>query len=268
MASDLTIVIPVWDEHTRLLPRCLQAIHNEPITADLVLVDNASNLPFEIPPDARRVTLTERQSIGAARNAGLAHVTTPLVVFADADDEIAPGSLARNLILMERQPDAPGVLGRSIVEEHGRLRRGITPHLAFRLASRHAPSLAPLFWLIAFQCSITSTVLRTASVRDAGAFPDTHVAEDWRLAARLARQGPFICLDEPVRIYHRHPAAARNINPPHPARAVRQDICTDCLTDPHATTTQRLLASILRHRARPTPRKHTSPEGRSRRDGR
>jgi glycosyltransferase involved in cell wall biosynthesis len=42
MAPNLTIVIPVWDEHTRLLPRCLQAIRNEPIAADLVIVDNAS----------------------------------------------------------------------------------------------------------------------------------------------------------------------------------------------------------------------------------
>jgi hypothetical protein len=126
-------------------------------------------------------------------------------VFADADDEIAPGSLARSLSLLECRPDAPGVLGRSIVEEHGHRRRGVTPHPAFRLASRHPPRLAPLLWLIAFQCSITSTVLRTATVLDADAFPDTNIAEDWHLAARRARRGPFICLNEPVRIYHRHP---------------------------------------------------------------
>ena len=66
MAPGLTIVIPVWDEHTRLLPRCLQAIRNEQIVADLILVDNASDLPFEIPPGARRVTLTQRQSMALA----------------------------------------------------------------------------------------------------------------------------------------------------------------------------------------------------------
>jgi cellulose synthase/poly-beta-1,6-N-acetylglucosamine synthase-like glycosyltransferase len=256
MGSGLTIVIPVWDEHTRLLPRCLQAIRNEPITADLILVDNASNLPFEIPPGTRRVTLTQRQTIGTARNAGLAQASTPFVVFADADDEIAPGSLARSLSLLERQLDAPGVLGRSIVEEDGRRRRGVTPRRAFRLASRHAPRLAPLFWLVAFQCSITSTVLRTATVRDAGAFPDTNIAEDWRLAARLARRGPFICLDEPVRIYHRHPAAARNALPHRSARTAQADVCSDCLNDPSATGTQRLLAAILRRAGRSTQHEH------------
>jgi len=259
--ASLTIVIPVWDEHTHLLPRCLRAIRNEPVEADLVLVDNASNLPFEIPPRARRVTLTQRQSIGAARNAGLAQVNTPFVVFADADDEIAPGSLARNLLLLERQPDAPGVLGRSIVEEHGHRRRGVTPRTAFRLASRYLPNLAPLLWLIAFQCSITSTVLRTASVRDASAFPDTNIAEDWHLAARLARRGSFLCLDEPVRIYHRHADAARNTSPPHSVQTVQQDICIDCLIDPHANATQRLLASILRRPARSTQRRRPARNG-------
>jgi mycofactocin glycosyltransferase len=265
MASGLTIVIPVWDEHTRLLPRCLQAIRNEPIDADLILVDNASNLPFEIQPRTRRVTLTQRQSIGAARNAGLAHVKTPFVMFADADDEIAPGSLAHSLALLECQSDAPGVLGRSIVEEHGRRRRGVTPRPAFRLASRHTPRLAPLFWLIAFQCSITSTVLRTATVRDAGAFPDTDVAEDWRLAARLARRGPFICLDEAVRIYHRHPAAARNAFPHQSGRAVQADVCSDCLSDPRATGPQRLFAATLHRAGRPNA---TRPDTTARPDDR
>jgi len=246
MAADLTIIIAVWDEHTRLLPRCLQAIHNEPVAANLALVDNASSLPFDRPSDARRINLTERRSIGEARNAGLAQVNTPFVVFADADDEIASGSLSRSLALLQREPRAPGVLGRSIVQEHGHRRRGHTPHTAFRLASNYAPGLARLLWLFAFQCSITSTVLRTASVRDAGGFPDTSTGEDWQLAARLARRGPFICLDDPVRIYHRHPAAARNTNPHASGRAQRQRICADCIIDPRARAADRLLASILR----------------------
>jgi glycosyltransferase involved in cell wall biosynthesis len=267
MAADLTIVIPVWDEHTRLLPRCLQAIRTEPVVADLVIVDNASNAPFEIPPDARRITLTERQSIGAARNAGLDHVNTAYVVFADADDEIASGSLARSLALIDRQPETPGVLGRSIVDEQGRYRRGRTPRTSFRLASQYAPGLAPLFWLIAFQCSITSTVLRTASVRCAGGFPDTNMAEDWQLAARLARRGPFICLGEPVRIYHRHPAAARNASSHQHNQVPQQDLCADCLADPRATIMQRLLASVLcRTTARSSGHKRAAANCNSTRD--
>jgi mycofactocin glycosyltransferase len=246
MAADLTIVIPVWDEHTRLLPRCLKAIRTEQVAAERIIVDNASDLPVDVPDIACRLVLPERLSIGSARNAGLAAVTTPYVMFADADDEVARGSLARGLELLRREPRAPGVIGRSIVDEHGQYRRrGRTPRTTFRLASRYLPSVAPLFWLAAFQCSITTTVLRTASVRDAGGFPGTDIAEDWHLAARLARRGPLICLDEPVRIYHRHTNAARNITPHQSTATLRATICTDCLTDPTASPTQRLVASAL-----------------------
>jgi hypothetical protein len=97
--------------------------------------------------------------------------------------------------------------------------------------------------------------LRTTTVRDAGTFPDTNIAEDWRLAACLARRGPFICLDEPVRIYHRHPAAARNAFPHQGEQTVQADVCSDCLNDPSATGTQRLLAAILRRARRSTLRR-------------
>ncbi|MEA2188185.1 MAG: hypothetical protein QOK16_3196 [Solirubrobacteraceae bacterium] len=146
MTADLTNVIPVWDQHTQLLPRCLQAISNEPVSVDLVLVDNASAVPLgELPAGARLITLDERRSIGAARNAGLTHVSTPYVAFADADDEIAPGSFARSLAFLKRHPAAVGVLGRSIVDEHGHERRGRNPSTAFRLAAHHTPGLAALF---------------------------------------------------------------------------------------------------------------------------
>jgi glycosyltransferase involved in cell wall biosynthesis len=251
MTADLTIVIPIWDHHVQFLPRCLRAIHDEGIPVELVVVDNASTVPLlELPSGARHITLAERQSIGGARNAGLAHVHTPFVLFADADDQITPGSLVHNLTLLRRRPDAAGVLGRSLIEEHGHHRRGLRPTISFRLACRVTPWLASLFWLTGYQCSITSTVLRTDTVRRAGGFADDNIAEDWQLAARMARRGRFICLDEPVRIYHRHTHAARN-TAAHPSpSALRRTICEDCLTDPRATPAQRLVASALRSQSR------------------
>jgi cellulose synthase/poly-beta-1,6-N-acetylglucosamine synthase-like glycosyltransferase len=256
MVPELTIVIPVWDDHTRLLPRCLSAIGDQLATAHIIIIDNASRLPVDSPTAAQLIALRTRRSIGAARNAGLAGVTTPYVVFADADDEITPGSLVRSLDILHRRPTAAGVIGRSIVDEDGRYRRrGRTPRTAFCLASRSAPRLAPLFWLTAFQCSITSTVLRTTAVRDAGGFADTDIGEDWQLAARLARRGPLICLDDPVRVYHRHANAARNTAPKQDIQTLRRTICSDCITDPRASTAQRLFALAVRScsSARRTP---------------
>jgi len=247
MAANVSIVIPVWDSHTQLLPRCLQAIRNEPVAVELIVVDNASTVPLAgLPPNARCVRLSERQSIGAARNAALAVVNTPFIVFADADDEVAPGSLAHSLTLLQHDPHAAGVLGRSLVEEHGHYRRGLRPTTAFRLACTYTPALAPLFWLAGYQCSITSTLLHTATVHDAGGFADADIGEDWHLAARMARRQRFICLDQPVRIYHRHPDAARETRPVPPTRALRQNIYADCIADRSSSPTQRLAASALR----------------------
>lgn len=232
-----------------LLPRCLQALADEGIPIKILIVDNSSRIPVDAPAAAECVTLPARSTVGSARNAGLSDVTTPFVIFADADDQVAPGSIARGLHLLNRRPHSPGILGRSIVEEDGSRRRGRTPRRAFRLAAGVAPALAPLFWLLAFQCSITSTLLRTSAVRDAGGFADADIGEDWVLAARLARRGRFVCHTQPVRIYHRHNAAARIAIQKHPSSSeIRRVVCRDCLDDPVATRIQKLVASATLRR--------------------
>lgn len=239
----------MWDDYVKLLPRCLRAIQQQDLVADLVIVDNASQVQVRPPDGAELVELKTRRSVGTARNAGLARVRTPYVVFADADDEVAPGSVARSVALLDKHQDAPGVLGRSLVDEQGEYtRRGVTPSVRYRLASRYAPPLVPLLWLAKFQGSITSTVLRTEAVRAAGGFGDSDVAEDWQLAARLSRCGQLVSTNQPVRIYHRHPdtlreRAHRRARTPT-GRAV---VCADCRIDPTATPAHKLAATLLTH---------------------
>jgi glycosyltransferase involved in cell wall biosynthesis len=245
----ITVVIPVWDEHASFLPRCLRAIATQHVPVELVVVDNASQQPIHAPADAHVVTLPHRQSVGAARNEGLQTVTTPYVVFADADDELAPSALARSLALLERHPPAPGVIGRSLLDYGDRTAHGKRPTGIYRLISHVAPQLTPVLWLIDFQGSITSTVLRTSTVRDAGGFAYNDTAEDWHVAARMARRGAFVCVNDLVRIYHRHSAALRlsGARKP-PPQLIRRAICDDCRSDPKATTLQRAAAASIRRR--------------------
>lgn len=246
MAPSVTVVVPVWDGHAELLPRCLRALEGEQVPMAVVVVDNASETPVEVPSTSQRLTLTTRSTIGVARNAGLQQVDTPYVVFADADDEVAPGSVSRSLDLLERRPQAVGVIGRSLVDEGGgNVHRGIRPTARYRYATRFAPGLVPLLWLVGYQGSITSTVLRTQAVRDARGFPDANVAEDWHLAARLARRGPFICIDDEVRIYHRHHGALRERSPRSPTATQRRLVGTDCRLDQRSTSLQRCAAAAL-----------------------
>jgi glycosyltransferase involved in cell wall biosynthesis len=229
-----------------LLPRCLRALEREQVPMSLVVVDNASETPVAVPAIARRLTITIRATIGTARNAGLEQVETPYVVFADADDEVAPGSLSRSLDLLEQWPEAVGVIGRSLVDEGGgNVHRGIRPTARYRYATRFAPGLVPFLWLVGYQGSITSTVLRTQAVRDAGGFPDANIAEDWHLAARLARRGPFICIDDAVRIYHRHHGALRTRAPRMSTATQGRAVSADCRLDARSTRLQRCAAAAL-----------------------
>jgi glycosyltransferase involved in cell wall biosynthesis len=242
----VTVVVPVWDDYAELVRRCLLAVEQQSVRAAVVVVDNASENAVEVPPTARRVTLTTRATVGAARNAGLVAVDTPYVVFADADDEIAPSSLSRSLDLLERRPEAVGVIGRSLVDD-GRpsVYRGIRPTRRYLYATRFSPCLVPLLWLTGYQGSITSTVLRTEIVRDAGGFPDANIGEDWHLAARLARRGAFVCVDDPVRTYHRHERALRSREPRKRIADQRRAICADCRADRASTWLQRWVAAAM-----------------------
>jgi hypothetical protein len=50
-----------------------------------------------------------------------------------------------------------------------------------------------------------SAVLPRPSVRAASGSPTADTGEDWQFAPRLAHRGRFVCIDQPVRIYLRHP---------------------------------------------------------------
>jgi glycosyltransferase involved in cell wall biosynthesis len=261
----VTAIVPVWDQHSAFLPRCLHAINAQHVPIEIVVIDNASEYPIQSPSNTRVIRLPRRLTVGAARNAGLQLATTPYVVFADADDELAPGSVARSIALLARHPEAIAVIGRSTIDYGDRTARGIRPTPFYRLTSHLAPALVPLLWLVDYQGSITSTLLRTANVLDAGGFADADVAEDWHLAARLSRRGPLLCTDRPVRTYHRHRAAIRQ----RPARTrtalTKNAVLRDCQTDPASTHFQALVAAALlrgRERSFPPPLPPSEPDSR------
>jgi mycofactocin system glycosyltransferase len=84
--DDVTVVIPVKDRPVCELVAALKPVER------IIVVDDASDPPVTVPG----VTVLRRASNGgpaAARNLGLAAVTTPLVAFVDADCRPEPGWL-------------------------------------------------------------------------------------------------------------------------------------------------------------------------------
>jgi mycofactocin glycosyltransferase len=89
--ADVTVVVPVRDRPAQLA-RCLAALDG----CRVLVVDDGSRDPAAVAAAARGATLLVRPVNGgpaAARNTGLAAVTTPLVAFVDSDCVVPPGWL-------------------------------------------------------------------------------------------------------------------------------------------------------------------------------
>lgn len=103
--ADLTVVVPVRDRADQL-DRCLAALH----PLDVVVVDDASLDPTAVAAvvwrhGATLVSLSVNLGPAGARNAGLAHVTTPVVAFVDSDVQADAEALVR----LARHLDDPAV---------------------------------------------------------------------------------------------------------------------------------------------------------------
>ena len=108
--ADVTIVVPVRDRVAEL-ERCLRAIEQRSGWASVMVVDDGSLAAAAHRGVAERhgaalVRAAAPAGPAAARNAGLARVTTELVAFVDSDIEVSAGWLGPLLALL----DADGVV--------------------------------------------------------------------------------------------------------------------------------------------------------------
>jgi mycofactocin system glycosyltransferase len=193
-AGDVTVVVPAW----RRVPT-LAGIDG---VAAVVVVDDGSDPPLVAGAPATVVRLPDNRGPAAARNAGLATVTTAFVAFVDTDVEPGEGWLdallghladERVALVAPRVVSAPG--GSAAVDlvegERGSLDLG--PARA-RIAPGSRVSYVPA----------AALVCRTAAVRAVGGFDDAlRWGEDVDLVWRLVEAG-WRCRYEPsVVLTHR-----------------------------------------------------------------
>lgn len=227
------MVIPAWGAYAGApLQEALASLREQETPARVIVVDNASDEPLAPVDEAELVRAPERLTVGGARNLGLDHVTTPYVLFWDADDLMLPGTLG--FLLEEISADENLVaVAAAIVEESGRSHRW-PPRWSARLARRpKLYALAHSVWSL-FP-STGATIMRTAQVRECGGYEADEAAvsaEDWVLGTSLAHRGRIGLRDRPGRVYRRlgeslwqdHRAPARQLA--H-AAAVRQRLRDD-----------------------------------------
>jgi glycosyltransferase involved in cell wall biosynthesis len=202
---DVTVVIPAWDRYVEeFLPEAVRSLLEQDLPAELILVDNASNVPVKSANGGRVVRVDKRVTVGAARNLGLAAVRTPFVVFWDADDLMLPGTLRVMHERLARAPEAVAV-ATAILERTDR------PHHWPRDLTRPLARRSRLFRLVhavsALFPTTGSVMIRTAHARDAGGFADADGGDDWALGVSLAFRGPILLDDHAGRLYRRWPGS-------------------------------------------------------------
>lgn len=164
---DITVVIPVAPYHIDLLPRALGSVR-------------AQTTPCAVIP----VYDEDGKGAGWARNHGMEQVTTPLVVFLDADDELLPTFAARTLAVYQQT-------GRYVYTD-------------FRDTDGKRYHTSDCPWMEKRWHAVT-TLMPMAWMREIGGFDeDMDYAEDTELYAHLTRTGHCgIRLPEILFIYHK-----------------------------------------------------------------
>jgi glycosyltransferase involved in cell wall biosynthesis len=229
--SEVTVVIPVWGaRYVDSLGRAIASVRAQDEDVPIIVADNASEV--EVPEIEGTVVVRSatRLSVGEARNLGLDPVESEYVVVLDADDELAPGALADLRAGIDANPDA-AVYSMSLIEADTGARHRTPRRFVTGLARKpRLFAVATAIWsLYPIQ---GSAILRTAWVRDAGAYPDCNWGDDWVLAVSQAFRGRVAIDPRPAIIYHAHSESLWRRGRPAgdllaAARQVRHRLSTD-----------------------------------------
>ncbi len=207
---DFSVVIPCWGpRYVRALPEAVASIRAQAPRAPIVVVDNCSEEPLPELAGVEYVRLDRRRTVGAARNVGLAHVRTPFVLAADADDLVLDGALEPLAEILRYEPGAVAAIG-AVIED------GSRPHPSPRAAARWAATFPSLLAFLHASWAVFPiqgcAMVRTAVARDVGGYGDTDGGDDWELGVALAASGRIRFLSRPVRDY-RNPARGLGAEP-------------------------------------------------------
>ena len=198
-------MIPAWDNYAgETLVEAIDSARGQSPPAEVVVVDNASNVPIPAITGVRILRTPTRMTVGASRNFGLARVDTPLVVFLDADDLLLKGAFDAMRRAVDSCPDAVAwVLG---IVDGTTGRRHRSPRAIARVLARR-PSLfaiANAGWSL--MPTQGATLLRVDLLRQLGGYDDSERGgDDWPLSASIAFRGKVAFDAFPALMYRRRP---------------------------------------------------------------
>ncbi|MEO6880341.1 MAG: mycofactocin biosynthesis glycosyltransferase MftF [Mycobacteriaceae bacterium] len=205
-AAGVTVVVPVRDNPIGL-SRLLRALQADADCAEVVVVDDASVAPVRVPAGVRLVRHPSPRGPAAARNRGLAEVSTPCVAFLDSDTAPEPGWLIPLLghlqdpavALVAPRIVADPMLGSGWVARYERVRSSLDlGHREARVLPRARVAYVPSAALL----------VRVDALRGLPGWPgfdeSMPVAEDVDLCWRLHAQGWRVRYEPRSTVAHTH----------------------------------------------------------------
>jgi glycosyltransferase involved in cell wall biosynthesis len=206
--AKVDIIIPT---HSRpqLLERAVKSARSAGREIRIIVVDDASTDETAVVcrrmEDITYIRLESNQGVAAARNAGIAHSSAAFIAFLDDDDLRLPGSLDRQIAMLEGDEGRAGMVcgNRLLGDDECR------PYAESKLPTGIEPN--EMFWRFvsfSFPAMPSSTVVRRECFARAGMFnPALAGIDDWDIWTRIAEHYPVLIDPEPACIY-RYPSPA------------------------------------------------------------
>lgn len=197
--AHVDVVVLTWNDGPLLEAAVVSALASEGVDVRVIVVDNGSDPPAEVPRDDEKVTLLRNlanRGVAPGRNQGAAAGDSPYILFLDSDARLQPSTLRRLLEPMEAEPGvalaAPVFRGQAPEASAGRapsLTDKALRVLDLRSVYRPMASDGP-WWDVDFAIGACQLV-RRAAFEAAGGFDESYFygPEDVDLCLRLKEQG-------------------------------------------------------------------------------
>lgn len=145
--GEVDVVILTWNDGSLLDAAVSSVRASEGVAPNIIVIDNGSDPPAEVPPGVRLVRNEENRGVAGGRNQGAAEGCAPVLCFLDSDAELAPSSLRRLLdplgdptvavtvpVFRDQLPEASGGAAPTL---RVKVERGLGRRTTYAPAARH-----------------------------------------------------------------------------------------------------------------------------------
>jgi len=211
MPAQVSVVCPVYchtEDHKAYLKEALESVAAQTYRdSELVIVDDASPIDIvpivegvEGLPPARILRNAVNMGHAESRNVGIRAAEGELIAFLDHDDIWLPQKLARQVGVLEENPDAAMVF--CDVEVFGPHAKGLY------IDQRTVPPRPSLIWFLTHRnCVITvsAVLVRKQALLDIGLFDSRYsTCDDFDAWIKILSRAPIVRLPETLARYRLH----------------------------------------------------------------